>query len=204
LTLFGIGVSLNIRSDLGLSPWSVLNQGIALIVGIRIGQAGQWCGLLFILIAALMKEPIGLGTVGNMYLVGTITDAMNASAMLPVAETLPLKATYLAVGMLVTVLGGYCYMSAGLGAGPRDSLMVACTKRTKRAQVGTVRMMLEGTAVLLGWALGAKVGVGTLICAFGQGPLTQIVFKLFSFNVRSVKQESLADVYRSLTGARSS
>src|SRR5690606_28566823 len=53
---------------------------------------------------------------------------------------------------------------ANLGAGPRDSLMLALTRRTRRS-MGSVRTALEVGALLLGWALGGEVGIGTLLTA---------------------------------------
>ena len=200
LVFYGVGVSFNVSSGLGLAPWTVLNHGFSLLAGIKIGQAGQLLGLLILVLDWIMKEPIGVGTVGNMYFIGSVTDLMLDSGIIPQAASLPHRVLYLLLGMVITVFATFFYMSAGLGAGPRDSLMVGFTKRSKKLQVGAVRMLLEGSAVALGWLLGGVVGVGTLICSFGMGPLTQMIFKRFSYNVRSVHQESIFETVRNLTG----
>ena len=38
----------------------------------------------------------------------------------------------------------------------------------RRVPIGMVSIALLGTATLAGWLLGGPVGVGTLICAFGE------------------------------------
>lgn len=200
LCFYGIGVAFNVSSGLGLAPWTVLNHGLSIQVGIKIGQAGQLMGLAILLIDLILREPIGFGTIGNMYFIGSVTDLVLDAGIIPTQVGLPLRALYLLLGMVITVFATFFYMSAGLGAGPRDSLMVGCTKRTQKLQVGTVRMLLEGSAVLIGWLMGGSVGLGTLACAFGMGPLTQIIFKRFSYNVRSVHQESIFETSRKLFG----
>lgn len=200
LFLCGLGVALNVSSRMGLAPWSVLNSGIALTYGITLGRAGQLFGLAVIVIDLLLKQPIGVGTVCNMYFIGFFTDFIAKLGVIPQVQSMPMRLLYLLTSMLVTIFGGYLYMSAGLGAGPRDSLMVGLTKRSKRLKVGAVRMMLETSATAIGWFMGALVGIGTLITAFGNGPLTQVMFGYFNYNVRSVKQESMIDTWRNLTG----
>jgi uncharacterized membrane protein YczE len=107
----------------------------------------------------------------------------------------------LIAGLFILSLGSYFYMRSALGAGPRDSLMVALTRITK-LPIGICRGLIELSVTLIGWALGGMVGAGTVISAIAIGSCVQITFKVFRFNAAEVKHESLGETYRFLRSAR--
>ena len=69
------------------------------------------------------------------------------------------------------------YIGAGLGPGPRDGLMTGLVARTGLS-VRLVRTSIEATVLTVGWLLGGTVGVGTVVYAFGIGPLVQLILRL--------------------------
>ena len=87
--------------------------------------------------------------------------------------------------MFTISLASILYLGTQLGAGPRDGLMVALTKRTK-LPVGVIRSSIEITALTIGYFLGGMVGWGTLIMSLGLGLFIQTTFKIFKFDVREV------------------
>ncbi|NEW30742.1 YczE/YyaS/YitT family protein, partial [Nocardia cyriacigeorgica] len=66
------------------------------------------------------------------------------------------------------------YIGAGMGPGPRDGLMTGLVRRTGLS-VRLVRTAIEVTVLSTGWLLGGSVGIGTLVYAFGIGPLIQVL-----------------------------
>jgi uncharacterized membrane protein YczE len=82
-------------------------------------------------------------------------------------------------------VGTALYIKARLGAGPRDSLMLALRDRFG-IRVSIARTVLETTALALGWLMGGTVGVGTLIFAFGVGPAVEVAFRV-AFRLFGVK-----------------
>ena len=62
--------------------------------------------------------------------------------------------------------------------------------------------MLEGCALLLGWALGGTVGIGTIILVCLSGPVMQLIFKLAKFNVRELRHETVPETISALRGAK--
>ena len=68
------------------------------------------------------------------------------------------------------------YIGAGLGPGPRDGLMTGLVVRTGLS-VRLVRTSIEATVLAVGWLLGGTVGVGTVLYAFGIGPLVQFFLR---------------------------
>jgi uncharacterized membrane protein YczE len=96
----------------------------------------------------------------------------------------------LITGMFLIALGSYFYIGSRFGTGPRDGLMVALTRVSKKP-VGLIRGLIEMTVLLLGYLLGAKIGLGTIILAFGIGPIVQLTFRILRFDVHTVTHDSL-------------
>lgn len=99
----------------------------------------------------------------------------------------------LLTGQIIVCLSTYLYISVGLGSGPRDSLMVALGKKFPSIPIGVIRGSIEGTVLFIGWLLGAKVGLGTVVYVFGIGFILQTTFKLLNFDVKSIVHESVFD-----------
>jgi uncharacterized protein len=64
------------------------------------------------------------------------------------------------------------YISPRLGAGPRDSFMLAMNERMGWS-IQKVRIAIEVTVLLAGAALGGPVSIGTVLIALLTGPLIQ-------------------------------
>ncbi|HWQ51783.1 MAG TPA: hypothetical protein VN369_08295 [Terriglobales bacterium] len=193
LVLYGLSSALNYRSMLGLSPWNVFHAGISLMSGVSIGRITQLTGAAIILIDIAMREPIGVGTIANMFIIGGSMDMFLNSALLPQTESLPVRWFMLMASIVVCGLGSYLYMSAAMGAGPRDSMMVGLVKRFPKVPIGVLRNAIELTALGIGWLMGGLVGVGTVASALLLGPSIQYSFKLFHFDVKAVHSENFAE-----------
>src|SRR6266511_4325772 len=90
------------------------------------------------------------------------------------------------VGVLLVALGSALYIGAGLGSGPRDSLMLAIAARTG-LRVGVVRAIIETSVLIIGVLLGGAAGIGTILFAFGIGPAVEVAFRLLGVEVPSKK-----------------
>ena len=77
----------------------------------------------------------------------------------------------------MTGIGSAFYIGAGMGAGPRDSLMLVASRRTG-VRIGITRASIEVAVTVVGFALGGTVGIGTLAFAFGIGPAVELSFWL--------------------------
>jgi uncharacterized membrane protein YczE len=149
-------------------------------------------------IAYLLKEPIGWGTVLDALLIGKFVDLFMYLNILPLMKNFAGGIALLLFGQVIVAIGSYFYISPGLGCGPRDSLMTALSKHIPKAPIGLIRGVIEGSALLLGFLLGAKVGIGTVIAIFGISFIIQIVFGIFKFDVKTVKHENLVESLRFL------
>lgn len=171
LVLFGFGLALMVIAELGLAPWDVFHQGISERTGIPIGTVVIITGLLLLVAWIPLREKIGIGTIANAIVIGVTLDL----ALLVLPESLDLLAArWLAMltGILIVAIGSGLYIGAGLGPGPRDGLMTGLGRITGYP-IGLVRAVLEIGVLIVGWLLGGTVGAGTLVFAFGIGPMVQ-------------------------------
>lgn len=197
LFLFALGVVFTVKADIGYSPWDVFHSGLSRMTGLSLGTITVITGAVILLIVFLLREKLGLGTLLNMLLIGTMVDLMLGIDAIPVCSGYWTGIPVLILGLFITALGSYFYIGSGFGAGPRDSLMVALVRITK-LPVGVCRCILECSVVLLGWIFGGNVGVGTVLSAFCLGIFIEWVFRIFHFDSTGIKHETLADTYRSL------
>jgi uncharacterized membrane protein YczE len=177
LVLFAAGIVLILESGLGLSPWDVLNQGIADRTPLSFGVANIVVAFGVLALALALGAHIGPGTVANAVVIGAAVDGLLAvDGVDRLSDTsLGPRIGLLVVGIALIGLGTGLYVGAALGAGPRDSLMLVLARRTG-VRIGVVRALLEGAVAVLGFALGGTVGVGTLAFALGIGPAVELAF----------------------------
>jgi uncharacterized membrane protein YczE len=175
LVLFAIGISSIYESKLGLSPWDVLNQGVAKHTPLSFGMANIAIALLILAVARKLDVRIRVGTVANALLVGTFVDLLLRIGAVQHLGHDPLvpRIGLLVGGIVVIAFGTTIYLGAGMGAGPRDSLMLGIARRS-RSRIGVVRTGLEIAATGAGFALGGTVGIGTLAFALGIGPSLEL------------------------------
>ena len=195
LVLFGLSSALNLRSLLGNSPWNAFHEGISIMTGVSIGRVAQLVGALIIFIDIVFKEPIGFGTIANMLVIGGTMDLILETGLLPESASLPVRILMLAGSIVCVAFGSWLYMSAGMGAGPRDSLMVGLAKRFPKLSVGTIRNAMELSVLVVGWLMGGLVGFGTVAFSLLAGPTMQWVFRTFHYDVRTTHAESFVDTF---------
>jgi uncharacterized membrane protein YczE len=181
LLVFSSGIVGIYESQLGLSPWDVLNQGIAEHTALSFGTANIVVALIILVVAGRLDVKVRVGTVANAILVGTFVDLLlRIDAVDRLSDgSLGVRAGLLVGGIAISGVGTALYIGAGMGAGPRDSLMLGITRRV-RHRVGVVRTAIEASATVAGFALGGTVGIGTLAFALGIGPAMELSFALLA------------------------
>jgi uncharacterized membrane protein YczE len=167
LVIFGLGEALLIASGVGVSPWTVLAQGLTNITGWSVGLATFVVSVAVLLLWVPLRQTPGMGTILNIIIISLVLDL--ADTWLPRFDSLALRVAEAAAGVIVTGIGGGIYLIANLGPGPRDGLMTGLQRLTN-LPIAWVRSAIELAAVALGWSLGGVVGIGTLLFAFGIGP----------------------------------
>lgn len=192
-----IGITMMLQANMGLEPWSVLQQGLAQTLGITYGTASMIVGAVAIGAAVLCGESFGFGTVINIILCAVFIDGLLWLDWIPQMHTLLSGLPMLLIGLELLALGTWMYMKSALGTGPRDALMVALARKTGRS-VGLCRASVEIFVIIAGFLLGGQVGIGTVICAVGLGSLFNINFHLLHFQAAEIHQENVAETLQNL------
>ena len=174
--LFALAIAFLIQSQLGTSPWVVLEVAVINYLPLTPGQSGILTGAIVLLLALALREPVGWGTLGNIICIGLWEDV--ALRYLPIRPDLPGQVLYLVLAVLVMAGATAIYIGVNAGAGPRDSLMIAVARATGLS-VRVARAGIEIAVVTSGWLLGGPVGIGTLAFALAIGPAVQTAFRIF-------------------------
>jgi uncharacterized membrane protein YczE len=170
LVLVGVGISLILQAELGAAPWDVFHQGVSDLTGISIGNVIVIVGLLLLLTWIPLRQRIGVGTLLNALEIGVMVDIV--LPLLPETNRLVPRLAFLAGGLVIVAIGSGLYIGSGLGAGPRDGIMMGL--RQRGMNVGVARTVIEITVLVVGVLMGGTVGIGTVAFTLGIGPLVQI------------------------------
>lgn len=181
LVLFGISLAMLVQAGLGVGPWDVFHQGLALrtswslgttVIVVSVAVLGLWIPL---------RERPGIGTIANAIVIGLVVDA--TLQVLPAATTTTSQWALMVGGVVLNGLATGLYIGAGLGPGPRDGLMTGLASRGH--PVFVVRTGIELAVLGVGWLLGGTVGVGTVAFALCIGPLAQLFLGLLTLPDRA-------------------
>ena len=171
LFLFGLGEAIIIGSGSGVSPWTVLAQGISKRSDFSIGLATFFISIAILIFWIPLKQVPGIGTILNAIIIASAIDL--TLPYLPQPDDITFKIIQACFGILVVGLGSGIYLCSNLGPGPRDGLMIGLQKQTN-ASLPAIRTIIELLAVISGWLLGGVVGIGTILFVFGIGPCVGI------------------------------
>lgn len=167
LFLFGLGESLIITASVGMSPWTVLAEGLSITTGLSIGTLTFLISLGVLILWIPLKQQAGIGTILNAIIVAAVIEW--SLPYLPHPETYAMQILQAVLGTLIVGVASGIYLIANLGPGPRDGLMTGCQKATG-LPIAWVRIFLEIVVITIGWTLGGTVGIATVIFAIGVGP----------------------------------
>lgn len=190
--VMGFGVSLLVLGDMGTDPYSTLNLGVASKLGLSFGVWQMiFNAILLAVVLLLDRSMLGLGTLGNMFLVGFSADFFKPlwAQLFPGAAGFPflLRLLITLAGVAFLLLGCSFYVTSNLGMSPYDSISFIIPNRTK-IPFRWWRIITDLLCVGIGFACGASVGIGTLIMAFGTGPLLPLCNKYIAAPVLKIQE----------------
>lgn len=185
--LFGLSIAILIRSNLGTSPWAVLEVAFSKLTGITPGRMSIIVGFVVLLGALALRERIGWGTISNILFIGLWEDLF--LGLIPSIEHNVVVQLLMLLAAIITMgIASALYIGVDAGAGPRDSLMLA-VYRTTNLSIRLGRAIIEIVVVFVGWMLGGPLGLGTVIFALLIGPSVQWAFKLFKVQTHQPETE---------------
>lgn len=190
LFVCAFSIVMNVNSGIGVSPWEVLSTGVANVTGLSIGRAAIAISITVVAIDYMLGIKIGLGTLLNMIFVGIFTDLVIWMNIIPKPTSLPMQWTLLLAGLMVFNIGVMLYIGAGLGAGPRDGLMLGISKKLNKP-ISIVKTGIEVGVTVIGILLGGYFGLGTIFIALVGGALMGATYKVIKFDIKGVEHKFL-------------
>lgn len=175
LWIFGTGDAVIVAAGVGNTPWTVLAEGIALMMGRTIGQATFFVSVAVLFLWIPLREKPGIGTILNAILIAVAIEYM--LPILPTPEGTFESLLQVIGGIALVGIGSGIYLTANLGPGPRDGWMTGM-QRVSGYPIGNVRAAIEISVVIIGWSLGGTIGIGTVIFAVMIGPTVAICLNI--------------------------
>lgn len=176
LGVYGLGIALTVHAGIGIAPWDVLGQGIAVQTGLSFGVSTVIVSVFVLICWIPLKVRPGFATVANALFVGLFADLW--LLILPDLNVYWQQLLLFVLGVVVVAIATGLYISSRLGSGPRDGLMQG-TANALDKPFWLVRTAYEASALTIGWLMGGQVREGTLIFALTIGYLVQVSMKLF-------------------------
>lgn len=187
--ILGFGVALILTADLGSDGFSTLVNGLRLRAGWPFFLANVLVSVAFLLLAAARRVIPGLGTLAQIAVVGAV-----ASIALEVFNTpagMLARVALLALSLPVLALGIALYLGSRLGAGPMEAAGLAWDPPIPfRWSYNLVQFL----SAVLGWLLGATIGVATVVVILLLGPMIDVAARLLRLEVHQGASASQASV----------
>ena len=178
--LSGFSVGFLQIADFGTDPFTVFATGIANVFGVTYGTLYPYLNL--VLLAAMCiygRHYIGIATVINLMGIGFMADfSRGLWVALTPDPTMAPRVGYIVIGLIILCLACSMYMTSDLGVSTYDVVAISLSKLNTPIQFRFWRIGTDCICVLVGFLLGATVGVGTVFTAFCMGPVIQLFNKI--------------------------
>ena len=172
--LVGIGVAIFKFSALGNDPFNGMNMALADLFQVPYPTLQIMVNILFFAIQLLAaRELIGFGTVVNIFLIGYIVNFTYGLLVRSLGSpgSFAIQLLAMVTGMLICSLGLSLYQCSEMGTAPYDALALILDRKLKKLPYFWCRILCDGGCALVCFLAGGIVGLGTLVSAFGFGPV---------------------------------
>ncbi len=189
--LLGLGIWIIKEANIGMPPWDCLTQGFTNYIPLTFGQLSQLTGLVFLIMAMLLKVYPGIGTILNLIFIGVFFDIYDKFFNIPTGSFV-FQVVLVTVGSFLMSLGMIIYIRSALGQGPRDSLIFAIY-RLYSVKYGFIKFGIESVVLVVGILLGGKAGLGTVLSLFLTSFFIQEILNKIKLDPREIKHTNLQD-----------
>lgn len=202
LMLYALGNFFGVLAgSAGTNGWNTMALGLSNVTGLSFGTGVFIISVAILVIDFLGKGKLGIGTFLNATLIAWLSDVfLRTLTFIPAPRSNAMGVFYTLLGQMIIAFATVVYMKTALGAGPRDTLMVICSKAFPKLPVGLVKFILEMIALGAGVLMGAPFGLGTVLVVALQASFFQFACWVTKFVPRDVKNEDLVDTWRRITG----
>jgi len=168
----GFSVGIFNFSMFGMDPFQVFAHGLGRLIPIGYGTFYAIVNLIMLIfIFFIDKKKIGLGTMINIFLLGYVVQFSSwlFTTMIP-DPNLIIRGISLIIAIVIICFGSAMYFTGNLGVSTYDAVALIMAEK-KIAKFHYCRIATDLLCTLIGFLLGATVGIGTLITAFFMGPI---------------------------------
>lgn len=190
LIILGFGCGLNIATAKGADPITVFYEGLNKLTSISIDWV-TWIlnGSLVLLVFFINKKYVHIGTVIYVLVLGSsIKAALVIYSLLHIPHNFFIELIVSIIGCILCFIGIGGFMSINIGIDPWTAVAIIASEKTKKP-FKFIKIIFDTATLLLGWAMGGKIGIITVLCAVIGGPLIQksaeILDNLFSKMLKS-------------------
>lgn len=195
LLIAHLGVTLFLLADLGADPFNVFVQGLFRTLSKAITSSLLTHGNTHIVISVLIiivllfvdKSYIKIGTILCMVCGGPIIDMFNFLLGFLFNDNSPFwyRLIFNALGCVILAFGMTMVIKSEAGTGPNDLVALVISDKSKK-KFSIIRVVVDFCFVVIGFILGGKFGVGTIVCAFLVGPVAGIFLPISERIVKTI------------------
>ncbi len=127
--------------------------------------------VMLVVIFLTDRNKIGLGTVINIFLLGYVVEysSLFFERLIP-EPSLVVRFVFLIGGIVIMCFSSALYFTADMGVSTYDAVSLIISEK-KKWKFQFCRISSDLFCTIVGFALGATVGIGTVVTAFFMGPL---------------------------------
>lgn len=177
IILVGTGVAFNAAAALGNDSVGIMYDGIRSIANFSSAQLGMASNIvnivLVIIVFLLERHYVNIGTFIYIVPYGIIVDfGGKLYHTLFHVQTLPIQIVGATIGCLLLYIGVAMYITADIGLDPFTGMVMVIRDKVNK-EYRIVKIFFDITCIIIGFALGGKLGVITIITALSAGPVIQ-------------------------------
>lgn len=183
------GIILCLNSNLGIDPLSTFYSGVANLTKFNFGYAAFLVNIGLLLICLLFdKRSIKIGTILCIFIFPYFLNYWGG-ILSGLSQYNVHYILLLSTGILLTGIGFSFTIFSDLGPSCIDLLLTILVKKSG-LKIKTVKIALDFIFALLGLILGAKIGIGTVLCVVLVGVIYEVTINILN-RVSFVKLKSL-------------
>ncbi|NFA44436.1 hypothetical protein EXM65_18200 [Clostridium botulinum] len=204
MAIIQLGVGLSLVTNIGSDSFTVFTQGVSVLINTTPGIANM-C-ILFVLTAIILlvdRKRINIGTFICLIGVGPVIDlSISIFSRFNIQDcNMFVKALIIILVNFIIAVGFSILSATNLGVAPNDIVPFIIQDKTK-FQYRWIRMSLDAVYLIVGYLLGGKVWLGTIISMLTVGPFIQLclpygkrlVEMLIVSNNDIVNQENIEEI----------
>lgn len=184
--LMPLGVVLTVNSHLGAGGYDALNFALGDRLGIQTSLAIYMTAFLAVIIAALIRRRmLRLTTFISSFFLGIFTDFWKRILENVQGQGRLDSALLFGAGIVIIAFAVAAYVLCIFPSNPTDDLVAAMTE--KGIRIGIAKIGLDVVCVAFAFLLGGEIGIGTIVCTLGLGPVVDLFYGLLQKMTRKYR-----------------